>query len=167
MRMRRVRRAAVIVASIATAIGSTAFASAATAQAGQAGGGHPGRIQHVLLISVDGLHQQGLAWYVQHFPRAAPPRHACRQEGLDHGGMVAIGGRRPTASVLYRGTIQVVIQRCGSDPVSWRVSRHDIGLQRTACALTAIAMAAAARTAPPGRTGSHGGRGPVRIAFGA
>ena len=70
MRMRRVRRAAVIVASIATAVGSTALASAATAQAGQAGGGHPGRIRHVLLISVDGLHQQDLAWYVHTDPNS-------------------------------------------------------------------------------------------------
>ena len=68
MRMRRVRRAAVIVASIATAVGTTALASAATAAAGQAGGGHPGRIQHVLLISVDGLHQQDLTWYVKNYP---------------------------------------------------------------------------------------------------
>ena len=41
MRMRRVRRAVVIVASIAIAVGGTALASAATARAWQAGGGHP------------------------------------------------------------------------------------------------------------------------------
>ena len=33
--------------------------------------GHNGHISHVLLISVDGLHQQDLAWYVQAYPQSA------------------------------------------------------------------------------------------------
>ena len=57
----------------------------------------------------------------------------------------------PIASGLYRGTIQVVIQRCGSDPVGWRVSRHDIGRQRSAVALTSFAGPPRARTAHPGQ----------------
>ena len=31
---------------------------------------HHDRVQHVLLISVDGLHQSDLAWYVQHYPQS-------------------------------------------------------------------------------------------------
>jgi len=42
-------------------------ASAATVHGGAAG--HPrSEIRHVLLLSVDGLHQQDLSWYVQHYP---------------------------------------------------------------------------------------------------
>ena len=32
--------------------------------------GHSGGIRHVLLISVDGLHQQDLTWYVQNYPHS-------------------------------------------------------------------------------------------------
>jgi hypothetical protein len=32
---------------------------------------HPGRVQHVLLLSVDGLHQSDLAWYVRTHPRSS------------------------------------------------------------------------------------------------
>jgi hypothetical protein len=71
----------------------------------------------------------------------------------------AIGWPPRIASGLYRGTIQVVIQRCGSDPVGWRVSRHDIGRQRSAVALTSFAWPPRARTAIPARQNrSHGGR---------
>jgi hypothetical protein len=45
-----------------------ASASAATSSAGNDGHHHGSRIQHVLLISVDGMHQQDLAWYVRHYP---------------------------------------------------------------------------------------------------
>src|SRR5215467_3098718 len=106
MRMRRVRRAVVIVASIATAVGSTALASAATAQAGQAGGGHPGRIQHVLLISVDGLHQQDLARYVRTHPGSA-------LAALDRQGMEYRNALTPFPSDSFPG---MVGQVTGGDP---------------------------------------------------
>jgi hypothetical protein len=56
MRMRRVQRAAAVAVGIATAIGSTALASAATVQPAPVHSAQPSGIQHVLLISVDGLH---------------------------------------------------------------------------------------------------------------
>lgn len=45
-----------------------ASASAATGGSGQAGHHHRSGIQHVLLVSVDGLHQQDLVWYVRNNP---------------------------------------------------------------------------------------------------
>lgn len=69
MRMRRFQRAAVVAVSLTTAVGSLAIASAATAQPTLVPGSSPG-IQHVLLISVDGMHQQDLTWYVKNFPRS-------------------------------------------------------------------------------------------------
>jgi ribosomal protein L32E len=65
MRIRRVQRAAVFAAGLAMVAGGTALASAATAQPALVRGGHPAGVRHVLLISVDGLHQQDLAWYVR------------------------------------------------------------------------------------------------------
>jgi hypothetical protein len=106
MRMRRVRRAVVIVASIATVIGSTALASAASAQAGRAGGGHPGRIQHVLLISVDGLHQQDLAWYVHTYPNSV-------LAALDRRGREYSNAETPFPSDSFPG---MVGQVTGGDP---------------------------------------------------
>jgi type I phosphodiesterase/nucleotide pyrophosphatase len=97
MRMRRVRRAVVIVASIATAVGGTALASAATAPAGRAGGG-PGHIQHVLLISVDGLHQQDLAWYVHNFPHSS-------LAALDHQGLEYRNAMTPFPSDSFPGMV--------------------------------------------------------------
>jgi hypothetical protein len=65
MQLKPIRRAAAVVAAAATALGGAAAASAATSQAR---GGHSAGIRHVLLISVDGLHQQDLAWYVHANP---------------------------------------------------------------------------------------------------
>jgi hypothetical protein len=68
MHYRPVWRAAAVVASVTAALGGATLASAAT---GQPSGGHPsGGIKHVLLISVDGMHQQDLAWYVQNYPHS-------------------------------------------------------------------------------------------------
>ena len=63
MRVRRVQRAAALAVGVATVVGGTALASAATGQPALVQGGSPG-IKHVLLISVDGLHQQDLTWWV-------------------------------------------------------------------------------------------------------
>jgi hypothetical protein len=69
---RLIRRSAAVAASLAAVLGGGALAaSAATAQpAHGGGGGHRSGIQHVLLISVDGLHQQDLAWYVRAYPHS-------------------------------------------------------------------------------------------------
>jgi hypothetical protein len=70
MRATHVPRAvAGVVAAAALVAGGAATASAAPDRAGGLGG--HSRVGHVLLISVDGLHQQDLAWYVKHFPRSA------------------------------------------------------------------------------------------------
>src|SRR5262245_64375075 len=67
MRVTHVLRAvAGVVAAAALAAGGAATASAATDRAGGLAG--HSRVGHVLLISVDGLHQQDLTWYVKHFP---------------------------------------------------------------------------------------------------
>jgi Type I phosphodiesterase / nucleotide pyrophosphatase/Sulfatase len=64
MHMKAFRWAGAVVASAAVVLGSTALASsAATAQPSQ-----PSGIQHVLLISVDGMHQSDLDWYVANHP---------------------------------------------------------------------------------------------------
>jgi hypothetical protein len=47
---------------------TAATASAAASQQARQGTDHGGRIRHVLLISVDGLHQQDLAGYVRTYP---------------------------------------------------------------------------------------------------
>jgi hypothetical protein len=106
MRMRRVQRAAVIVASIAAAAGGTALASAATGQPALARGGQPAGIQHVLLISVDGLHQQDLAWYVRTHPGSVLAR-------LDRHGLEYSNAETPFPSDSFPG---MVGQVTGGDP---------------------------------------------------
>ena len=68
MRVRTLRAAAAVTGGAALVAGTAlASASAATVDGGAAG--HPrSEIRHVLLLSVDGLHQQDLSWYVQHYP---------------------------------------------------------------------------------------------------
>jgi hypothetical protein len=70
MHSRLIRRTVAVVAGLAAALGGTAVASAATAAPADSSHGHHQGIQHVLLISVDGLHQQDLAWYVQNDPNS-------------------------------------------------------------------------------------------------
>ena len=64
-----IRRTVAAVAGLAAALCGAAVASAATTQPG-GGDHHRTGIQHVLLISVDGLHQQDLTWYVQNYPNS-------------------------------------------------------------------------------------------------
>ena len=65
-----IRRTLAVVAGLAAALSGAAVATAATVQPGAAGNGQNKGIQHVLLISVDGLHQQDLTWYVQNNPNS-------------------------------------------------------------------------------------------------
>jgi hypothetical protein len=67
MHTRTVWRAAAAVASVTAALGGATLASAAT---GQPSDHHSGGIKRVLLISVDGMHQQDLTWYVQNYPHS-------------------------------------------------------------------------------------------------
>ena len=70
MRARRIPLGIVGVLATAALVSGGAISSASAAPGHVSGvsGGHHARISHVLLISVDGLHQQDLTWYVKHFP---------------------------------------------------------------------------------------------------
>jgi len=57
MHIRPIRRAAAVVVSVATVLGGSAFAAAAPGSAVTGGTSASVGIRHVLLISVDGLHQ--------------------------------------------------------------------------------------------------------------
>jgi hypothetical protein len=70
MHSRLIRRIIAVVVGLAAALWGAAVASAATTQPGNGGHGHHKGIQHVLLISVDGLHQQDLTWYVKNNPNS-------------------------------------------------------------------------------------------------
>ena len=105
MRMRPIRRAVAVVASLATVAGGTALASAAV-QPAQGGGGQSTGIQHVLLISVDGMHQQDLTWYVHNFPRSTLAT-------LDRRGLEYSNALTPFPSDSYPG---IVGQMTGGDP---------------------------------------------------
>jgi hypothetical protein len=65
-------RGVAVAASVAAVLGAGALAgaNAAAASPSRASDGHQSAIRHVLLISVDGLHQQDLAWYVRSYPNS-------------------------------------------------------------------------------------------------
>src|ERR1700722_18169697 len=76
MRRKLFWRAGTVVVSAAMVLGGAALASsAAPARPSQPGGKH-NSIQHVLLISVDGMHQSDLDWYVAHYPNSELARLA-------------------------------------------------------------------------------------------
>jgi hypothetical protein len=63
-------RVAAVAAGTAAVLGVSGltWANGASAAASTQAGSHHTGIKHVLLISVDGLHQQDLAWYVKSYP---------------------------------------------------------------------------------------------------
>ena len=65
--MRRLFRAGGVLAAVAALAGVAVVATEAVSAASAA---PPVRIQHVLLISVDGLHQSDLEWYVANHPNS-------------------------------------------------------------------------------------------------
>jgi hypothetical protein len=71
MRFRNLRAVAAAV-GVAALLGGTAASAAAGVSHGGAVGHwrHRSQIRHVLLISVDGMHQQDLVWYVRHYPHS-------------------------------------------------------------------------------------------------
>jgi hypothetical protein len=81
MRLTPFRHRAALAAAAVALLASPALASApasASSPRSDFGGQHGSNLQHVLLISVDGLHQQDLAWYVRTHPGsvlAALTRH--------------------------------------------------------------------------------------------
>jgi hypothetical protein len=68
MEMRKVPRTIAVAAGATALVAGTALVSAQAATGSPAGDHHGSRIKHVLLISVDGLHQQDVAWYVNNNP---------------------------------------------------------------------------------------------------
>src|SRR5215467_3265223 len=75
MRVRYVSWAAALTAGAATlavgAAGALAAPANQTARLSPQNGQGGSQIRHVLLISVDGLHQQDVTWFAQHFPHSA------------------------------------------------------------------------------------------------
>jgi hypothetical protein len=71
MRFRNLRAAAAM-AGVAAIIGASAPWAAAAANHGSPARHAPsrGQIKHVLLISVDGMHQQDLTWYIHRYPHS-------------------------------------------------------------------------------------------------
>src|SRR5438128_2031159 len=108
MRSRFARTAAAVAASAAVAVGGGAYASAATTQPGHGGDGRGagGGLEHVLLISVDGLHQQDLAWYAKAYPGSA-------LAFLFHRGLEYSNAQTPFPSDSFPG---MVGQVTGGDP---------------------------------------------------
>src|SRR5258705_3966021 len=106
MRVRCLRSSAAAAGAAALLAGTAlASASAATVHGGVAG--HPGGgIRHVLLLSVDGLHQQDLSWYVQHYPASTLADLA--RHGIDY-----TNARTPIPSDSSPG---MVAQATGGDP---------------------------------------------------
>jgi len=79
---------------------------------GYGDGGNRGRVDHVLLVSVDGMHQSDLAWYVQTHPKSTMA--ALMAQGVDYSnastpfpsdsfpGMVGqVTGGNPSSSGIY------------------------------------------------------------------
>jgi hypothetical protein len=100
------RRAVAIAGSLAVIAGGSALGSAASA-ASRPGSDHGnGQIRHVLLISVDGLHQQDLAWYLRHHPGSALA--ALARSGVEYSHAMT-----PIPSDSFPG---MVAQVTGGDP---------------------------------------------------
>ena len=72
MRARHVRQSAAATLGVAGLAAGAVVAPASAATSRHAGQeSRNGHLSHVLLISVDGLHQQDLAWYVKTYPQSA------------------------------------------------------------------------------------------------
>ncbi|HKT04049.1 MAG TPA: alkaline phosphatase family protein [Rugosimonospora sp.] len=113
------------IAATAT-IGAAALVGAAPAgAANDQHGGHPA-VRHVLLLSVDGLHQQDLTWWVQHHPTSALAGLAGRGVEFSRAqttfpsdsfpGMVAqvTGGTPKTTGVYYDDTYNHALLPAGT-----------------------------------------------------
>jgi hypothetical protein len=90
----------------AVAIGATALAAAALLPTTAAANNRPAGTQRVLLLSVDGLHQQDLAWYVSQHPHSTIAN-------LVHGGVEYPNASTPIPSDSFPG---MVGQVTGGDP---------------------------------------------------
>jgi hypothetical protein len=96
-------------AGVAALLGVTALtpAAGAASRSGATGYGRDdSQIKHVLLISVDGMHQQDLAWYVSHYPHSV-------LADLDHQGIEYSNALTTIISDSFPATAGLVT---GGDP---------------------------------------------------
>ncbi len=70
MRIKKLKALAAAAGAAALLGGAAPLAAAAVSHSAGAGHRRPSQIQHVLLLSVDGMHQQDLEWYVSHYPHS-------------------------------------------------------------------------------------------------
>ena len=74
-----------------------------------------GPSHHVVVLSVDGMHQQDLEWYVNHYPNSAIA-------SLVHGGSEYTGAMTPFPSDSFPGTVGIFT---GGNPSSTGVYYDD------------------------------------------
>src|SRR5258708_29771128 len=117
MRMRQVPRTiAVAVGAVALVAGrGGGWAGAATGSPSHDGDHQGSKIKHVLLISVDGMHQQDLAWYVKNNPGSVLAT-------LMHHGLEYSGAMTPFPSDSSPGMYGQVT---GGGPRGTRLYYHD------------------------------------------
>ena len=112
--MRRVTKLGAVAVIAASAIGGSAAAVSAHSDHGGIGdhGHHRNSIQHVLLISVDGMHQSDLNWYIHKHPDSELARlasggaeftnnHTSDPSDSDPGGTAIMTGGDPRATGVY------------------------------------------------------------------
>jgi hypothetical protein len=106
MRLRATIGAATVAVAVSTLVAGTALTSATAAASSPGNGARGSGIKHVLLISVDGLHQKDLAWYVNNYPNS--PLAALVDHGLEYS-----NAETPFPSDSFPG---MVGQVTGGDP---------------------------------------------------
>jgi hypothetical protein len=99
-------------ASVAVAAAAAAAAAGLMAQSAAADHPHRNRIQHVVLISVDGMHQSDLDWYVANHPNSELAKlaaggqeytndHTADPSDSDPGGTALMTGGDPKVTGIY------------------------------------------------------------------
>ncbi|MDH6123619.1 alkaline phosphatase family protein [Kitasatospora sp. GP82] len=105
-RSARITRTAAVLSATGLLAGATVAQAYAAGDAGRSGALHRAAARHVLLISVDGLHQSDLEWYVARHPQSALAR-------LVGGGVEYTGAKTTTPSDSFPG---MVAQLTGGGP---------------------------------------------------
>jgi hypothetical protein len=99
-------------ASLVAAIAAVTVPIGLTAQSAVADHSHGGRVEHVLLISVDGMHQSDLDWYVANHPNSELAKlaeggqeytdnHTSDPSDSDPGGTALMTGADPKLTGIY------------------------------------------------------------------
>ncbi len=109
------RRIRLLSLAVLTSLGVALLASAPSAAAGTGEHGRHQRAEHVLLLSVDGLHQSDLAWYVAHHRGSALAR-------LVDDGVEFTDARTPVPSDSFPG---LIAQVTGGNPASTGIYYDD------------------------------------------